>query len=164
MRFVPNHHRWLADIGPARPFRSGGTWRSLALCASLLFCGFLETPAPAQTTNIYTILNCQTTYGATGNGATDDTQAIQRCINAVPPTGGEVFLPAGKYRITSTLQMGNRTASSESQSFVIHLKGAGVGSANTITTNASEWLGGTSLVWGGPSGETMLIIAGPLCI
>jgi Pectate lyase superfamily protein len=115
----------------------------------------------AQGTNIYTILNCQTTYGATGNGLTDDTSSIQRCIDAVPPTGGEVFLPAGKYLITSPLRMGNGTPVSESSRFGIHLKGVGVGAANTITVNSNEWSGGTTLLWGGDVGGTMLLISGP---
>lgn len=43
------------------------------------------------------------TYGATGDGTTDDTAAIQAAINAVPSTGGTVLLPAGTYRVTSML-------------------------------------------------------------
>jgi hypothetical protein len=92
---------------------------------------------------------------------TDDTASIQRCINAVPPTGGEVFLPAGKYLITSPLSMGNGTPVSESSTFGIHLKGVGVGAANTITVNSNEWSGGTTLLWGGGYGGTMLLISGP---
>ncbi len=41
-------------------------------------------------------------YGATGNGTTDDTTAIQNAINACP-VGGTVGMPTGRYRITSTL-------------------------------------------------------------
>ena len=115
----------------------------------------------AQATNVYPIVNCQATYGAAGNGVTDDTLAIQRCIDAVPGTGGELFLPAGTYRISNTLQMGNGTSFSESRSFGIHLKGAGVGSANTITVNSKEWSGGTTILWAGPYGGTMLKLAGP---
>lgn len=55
------------------------------------------------------------TYGATGNGVTDDTAAIQAAINAANAAGGGlVFFPAGTY-ITRTLTMfGN-----------VHLYGAG---------------------------------------
>lgn len=42
-------------------------------------------------------------YGATGNGTTDDTSAIQATINALPSGGGIVYLPRGTYRITSAL-------------------------------------------------------------
>jgi len=38
-------------------------------------------------------------YGATGNGTTDDTTAIQLALN----TGKSVFIPQGTYKITATL-------------------------------------------------------------
>lgn len=46
-----------------------------------------------------------TAYGATGNGSTDDTTAIQTAINAVPATGGTIFFPptANSYAISSAL-------------------------------------------------------------
>jgi polygalacturonase len=37
-------------------------------------------------------------YGATGNGTTDDTAAIQRAIDAVAASGGTVIFPAGTYK------------------------------------------------------------------
>lgn len=46
------------------------------------------------------------TYGATGNGSTNDTTAIQNAINACAGTGGSVVLTAGTYR-TGTLTLGN---------------------------------------------------------
>ena len=39
-------------------------------------------------------------YGATGNGATDDTTAIQAALTAANGTGGVVYLPAGTYMTT----------------------------------------------------------------
>src|SRR6266702_4440519 len=50
----------------------------------------------------YPIINVKT-YGATGNGSTDDTTAIQNAINAVSSSGGTVLLPAGTYIVSSTL-------------------------------------------------------------
>jgi parallel beta-helix repeat protein len=41
-------------------------------------------------------------YGATGNGSADDTAAIQAAINAIPSTGGAVFVPPGTYNINAT--------------------------------------------------------------
>ncbi|GHE29251.1 hypothetical protein GCM10007167_08860 [Vulcaniibacterium thermophilum] len=38
-------------------------------------------------------------YGALGNGTANDTAAIQRAINALPSTGGTVYIPAGTYMI-----------------------------------------------------------------
>lgn len=40
-------------------------------------------------------------YGAVGNGTTDDTTAIQACINANP--GALIHLPAGTYLVSSTI-------------------------------------------------------------
>lgn len=42
-------------------------------------------------------------YGAQGDGATDDTAAILRAIDAIPSTGGEVFFPPGTYLISDDL-------------------------------------------------------------
>jgi hypothetical protein len=42
-------------------------------------------------------------YGATGNGTTDDTAAIQAAVKAV--SGGVIFLPAGTYKVTSTISV-----------------------------------------------------------
>ncbi len=42
-------------------------------------------------------------YGATGNGVSDDTTAIQTAINSVPSSGGTVVFPAGTYKISSAL-------------------------------------------------------------
>lgn len=47
-------------------------------------------------------LNVQT-YGATGNGTTDDTTAIKNALAALPANGGTIYFPAGQYLITSTL-------------------------------------------------------------
>lgn len=41
-------------------------------------------------------------FGATGNGTTDDTKAIQAALNAAP-LGGVVYLPAGTYGISAPL-------------------------------------------------------------
>lgn len=52
-------------------------------------------------------------YGAVGNGIADDTAAIQAAINSLATTssasatgGGTVYIPAGKFRITSTIKIG----------------------------------------------------------
>ena len=62
------------------------------------------------------------TYGAKGDGTTDDTAAIQAAINAAVATaGGTVYVPAGTYKVTSTLTIPN------SGQVGIQVEGAGTG-------------------------------------
>lgn len=42
------------------------------------------------------------TYGAIGDGTTDDTTAIQSALAAIPSTGGVLYFPAGRYKYTGT--------------------------------------------------------------
>ncbi len=44
-------------------------------------------------------------YGAEGDGTTDDTAAIRAAENAADDTGGVVFFPPGRYRVTDTIDM-----------------------------------------------------------
>lgn len=42
-------------------------------------------------------------FGAVGNGATDDTAAIQAALNYAASLGGSLYIPTGAYKLTSTL-------------------------------------------------------------
>ena len=42
-------------------------------------------------------------FGATGDGRTDDTKAIQTAINSLNGKAGNIFLPQGQYRITAPI-------------------------------------------------------------
>jgi hypothetical protein len=46
-------------------------------------------------------------FGATGDGATDDSSAVQNAINAAAANGGTVYFPSGTYLITSQLTIPN---------------------------------------------------------
>jgi hypothetical protein len=87
-------------------------------------------------------------YNAVGNGIADDTNAIQKAINACP-VGHAVFLPAGNYRITTTLVIRNS----------IVLRGAGIG--QTTITHATG--AGFTMIYmnnGGQSGTATSVTAG----
>jgi hypothetical protein len=59
------------------------------------------TPAWGSTFNVLS-------YGATGNGHTDDAPAVQRAEEAAELAGGgSVYMPAGKYLINSTILLGS---------------------------------------------------------
>lgn len=65
-------------------------------------------------------------HGAVGNGATDDTAAIQATINLASAAGGIVFLPPGTYNISASLTIANN----------VIVSGAGQG-ATTIQQNST---------------------------
>ena len=48
-------------------------------------------------------------YGATGNGKTTDTRAIQAAIDAAGKSGGAMYFPPGEY-ISGTLHLRSRVA------------------------------------------------------
>jgi hypothetical protein len=49
-------------------------------------------------------------YGAVGDGATNDTAAIQAAVNAAPSTGGIVYFPIGNYKITSAITWAGKSS------------------------------------------------------
>lgn len=62
-------------------------------------------------------------YGATGDGVTDDTSAIQAAIDLASTTGGTVFAPRGVYLINGTLNIPSS----------IKLMGSGMDNGTSIT-------------------------------
>ena len=79
-------------------------------------------------------------YGATGDGVTDDTAAIQAALNnaSVITRGAIVFMPAGDYLVTSTLRVYAG----------VTLQGAGPGSPNNPGTKLIAASGFTGPVIG----------------
>jgi hypothetical protein len=75
-------------------------------------------------------------YGATGNGVSDDTAAVQSAITAVAGVGGVLYFPPGTYKISSAL-----TAAS-----YVELKGAGSGvSVISQTSTTANGISGVDL-------------------
>lgn len=50
-------------------------------------------------------IDATSSFGADNTGSVDATTPIQNAINALPSTGGTVYLPAGTYKINSTLDI-----------------------------------------------------------
>jgi hypothetical protein len=44
-------------------------------------------------------------FGAVGDGAADDTAALQAAINSVPADGGTVYVPTGRYRVSDVVHL-----------------------------------------------------------
>jgi len=78
-------------------------------------------------------------FGATGDGSTDDTLAIQAAINAVPGNGGTVFLPPGTYLVSAPLQLrkGLRLIGAGQQASVLRSNHTGDGLRMNSPLNAS---------------------------
>ena len=85
-------------------------------------------------------------FGAKGDGTTDDTAALQAAINALS-NGGVLTIPAGTYKITSTLNIQNN-------GFI--LQGAGAGDNHDTGTAI---VAPCRFLWSGASGGTMVKIA-----
>ena len=89
-------------------------------------------------------------FGAVGNGTTDDTVAIQAAINYTgSKLGGTILLPAGSYKITSTLSCLYPN---------ILFVGDGSDEPHDKSGVSQGAAAATKLVWAGASGGTMLNI------
>ena len=93
-----------------------------------------EADADANTNAVWTVDNLRPlsetsveSFGAVGDGVTDDTTAIQNALNSLSTDGGELFFPAGRYYITSALSVPSN----------VYLRGAGVG-ATTMYHPSSQ--------------------------
>lgn len=98
-------------------------------------------------------------FGADPTGSKDSTTAFQKAI--VAAAGGDLFVPAGNYAISSTVKIGNGSASAVSTQLGVRLIGAGtplqpVGFAGYPTNTP------TRIFWTGAAAGTMFQIAGPL--
>jgi hypothetical protein len=80
------------------------------------------------------------TYGAAGDGVTDDTKALQAALNDIGISGhaAVLYIPAGTYLITSTVTLQSR-------------QHVGIIGADPTTT---------TLLWGGAAGNSLLHIDG----
>lgn len=83
------------------------------------------------------------TFGAKGDGRTDDTAAIQRAIDHVAATSqGIVFLPPGAYKISSRLKLDRN----------VDLMGVGVGFGSQLIPSGTDGISITGSDWPGGYG------------
>lgn len=85
------------------------------------------------------VFDARRDFAARGDGVTDDTEAIQKCIHAAAAASKQAiaYLPTGRYVISRTL----------------HITG------KDYFVGGSGW--GTKLVWKGPAGGTMVEVRAP---
>jgi hypothetical protein len=77
-----------------------------------------------------------TAYGATGDGTTDDTTAIQTAINTLS-SGGTVFIPNGTYKLTAALTVANDDIVIAGEGYGSKLQLAAGSNSNVILVNPS---------------------------
>ncbi|CAN5346964.1 hypothetical protein BH11PSE2_BH11PSE2_10470 [soil metagenome] len=86
-------------------------------------------------------LNVKSRFGAVGDGAADDTAALQKALAALHDDGGSasaLWLPAGRYRITRTLTLPRKVGR---EAIGLNIQG--------------EDPDRTAIIWDGPAGGTM---------
>jgi hypothetical protein len=90
------------DLSADRTFSVGaGTGITVSAdSVSVVYGSTASTAAQGNDLRLSAIINVKS-YGATGDGTTDDTAAIQAALDAVPAVGGTVHLPAGTYSVPS---------------------------------------------------------------
>jgi hypothetical protein len=82
-------------------------------------------------------------YGATGNGTTDDTAAIQLAVTASYALQKALYFPSGTYLMSSTITMGNNTADAAKFCYFF-----GDGKDSVIKVNATNV---NPFLWQGPN-------------
>jgi hypothetical protein len=100
------------DAHPRRGVSTGANWaasseftrRALVVAgAGLAAVPMLDWLSPAESSAAATL--DAKSFGATGNGTTDDTAAVQRLIDATAAQARVGVLPAGTYRCTGSLRL-----------------------------------------------------------
>ena len=64
-------------------------------------------------------------FGAKGDGTTDDTVAMQNAFNHVATSGGYLFIPKGRYKVTSPITIDWSSTSTTKRNFLQKIIGAG---------------------------------------
>jgi glucan 1,3-beta-glucosidase len=92
------------EYNPTGPKTLSGSFTPNSRPASLLSgSNYYTRSKPTYQTIPVTSFRSVRAAGATGNGVTDDTAALQSVINSATAAGDIVYFDAGTYRVTSTL-------------------------------------------------------------
>jgi Pectate lyase superfamily protein len=91
-----------AHAKSARKRRWLSTCAIALLATCLIFLRLGQAAAEARTVNVRD-------KGAVGDGVTDDSTALQSAFDAMADSGGTIYIPAGRYRITRALQLQSLT-------------------------------------------------------
>lgn len=101
------------------------------------------------------------TYGATGNGTTDDTTAIQNAINAAASTAGvftggkTVLIPAGVYLVTSIILKHLVTLQGTGRGTILkHAPAATTGMVRITDTTVQQTQLRDMILWGNKAAST----------
>jgi parallel beta-helix repeat protein len=104
---MTNQHDTQSPAKPATAKRASRTRPLLIAVASLALSAVALPAAAANWWNANPSISIGSSTinvknkGALGNGTHDDTAAIQSAINALPSSGGTVYVPAGRYMINA---------------------------------------------------------------
>ena len=140
---------------------------TLALGIQMLSTGMLGTEQPHTflagfgKAEAATVVDVRT-FGAKGNGSTNDTAAIQKAINSLPSTGGTVVIPPGTYGIDAvtslklksniTLQMSPTTILGVIPNAAAQYTVLNIGGVSNVNVNSGV-LWGDRLTHKGTTGE-----------
>lgn len=100
-------------------------------------------------------------YSADPTGTNDSTSAIQAAINALPAAGGDVVFPCGTYKVSSTLALGNGTASTASTTYGMVLRGVGNSRLQTRYAGFAS-TPCVKILWAGTGSGGVISVNGPL--
>lgn len=113
-------------------------------------------PTPIQTVSVLS-------YGAKGDGVTDDTLAFQNALSAMSHPG-VLSIPEGAYRITATLDLTSGTvlsgAGSGKSKLIFNLSGAADPCIDFTTYNSRSWVNLSQTATAGSSTVTVASASG----
>lgn len=95
-------------------------------------------------------------FGAKGDNSNDDTSAINSAIYSLYNVGGTVIFPAGHYKITGSVQIGNGSSGGQSTYKPVTLKGVGNGGS------PGDYMMGPSVFLENYYAGAAVIIQGPI--